>query len=64
MKIISDGTSVGTKVLDSNGNEIEGLISKIDIFIEEHGLVNAVITFQDVELDLDIDDKDVTKEGN
>lgn len=53
VKIISDGTPNGTRVLDSDGVQIEGAISKIEWGIEAGGgPAIAKITFINVEVEV------------
>jgi hypothetical protein len=57
LKIVSDGTALGTHVFSEN-TKITG-IARIEILpIEPHGLVNAVLTFLAVEIDLVAELKD------
>ncbi len=51
VKIVSDGTSLGTKVFDDSGNEIR-FIQGINWHIDVHGVATATITVLDVELDV------------
>jgi len=52
MKIISDGTGVGTVVMGDDGKKLDN-VTKIEINpIENHTLVTAKLTFQDVELQI------------
>ena len=58
VKVISDGTSHGTSVIDKEtGEALEGIMN-IDIFIDPYSVV-AKITLVGVELDLDIEDGEV-----
>jgi len=50
IKIISDGTPLGTKVLDENGIEITG-ICEVTWFIYPDGPARARLTFANVEIE-------------
>lgn len=53
MRIVSDGTGLGTKVFDADGHEIKGCITKIEWDIDgERQVGRARITFDLVEVDL------------
>ncbi|MGK8887538.1 hypothetical protein [Burkholderia gladioli] len=53
IRIVSDGTALGTKVYDATGHEIKGGITKIVWAIDGHRRVgSARITFDLVEVDL------------
>ena len=53
MRIVSDGTGLGTKVYDADGHEIKGCITKIVWAIDgERRTGRARITFDLVEVDL------------
>jgi hypothetical protein len=53
MRIVSDGTGLGTKVYDADGHEIKGCITKIVWMIDgERRTGRARITFDLVEVDL------------
>ena len=53
MRIVSDGTALGTKVYDAGGHEIKGCITKIVWMIDsERRVGRARITFDLVEVDL------------
>lgn len=51
IKIISDGNPYTTQVLDCDGNQIKG-ITKVEIVIEPMDLVRAVLTFDNVILEM------------
>lgn len=52
LKIVSDGTSMGTRVI-LNGKEIQGIISKVEWWISaESGIAEARVTFNNVEAKL------------
>ena len=52
IKIVSDGTAQGTKVLLPDGKQMPGLITKISFEIEAMGRCTATITFSGVECDV------------
>ncbi|APR40016.1 hypothetical protein [Paraburkholderia sp. SOS3] len=53
MRIVSDGTGLGTKVYDADGHEIKGCITKIVWVIDgDRRVGRARITFDMVEVDL------------
>lgn len=54
IRIVSDGTPRGTRVLLPNGDRMPGLIKKVEWSItagEPHELARAVITFANVEIE-------------
>ena len=51
LKIVSDGTAHGTTVHDANGSPLTN-VTEIEISVCVGSLVQARITFIDVELDL------------
>lgn len=51
IKIISDGNSYATQVLDCDGRPIKG-ITKLEIVVEPTGLVTAMLTFDNVILEM------------
>jgi hypothetical protein len=52
MRIVSDGTALGTKVFDADGVEINGCLTKIEWSIESERRVGAVtLTYECVEID-------------
>ncbi len=61
IKIISDGTTMGTQVLNSDGNVIPG-VTKIEIRPLSAGpnVVEAVLTFEVVDLDITAEQKELT----
>jgi 23S rRNA maturation-related 3'-5' exoribonuclease YhaM len=53
VRIVSDGTALGTKVYDATGHEIKGCITKIVWAINgDRRVGRARITFDLVEIDL------------
>ncbi len=52
LRIVSDGTGLGTKVYDADGHEIKGYITKVEWSIEADGAGQATLTFANVEVDL------------
>lgn len=52
IKIISDGTPLGTKVFDADGNRIVGCITAIEWRIDACGDAEAKITFANPEVEL------------
>ena len=58
IKIVSDGYSMGTGVFDENG-ELMTTVSKATIIIDAKTTkVNAVLEFNDVEIDIDANIED------
>lgn len=51
IKIISDGDGYTTRVFDCDGREIKGMTS-IKIFVEPRELTRAVLTFDNVILEM------------
>lgn len=52
LRIVSDGTPLGTKVFDSDGAEIKGCITKVEWSIDANCAGQATLTFANVEVDL------------
>ncbi len=52
IRIVSDGTAWGTKVFDSEGKRIERIVSVEILPISCGEIVQARITFADVQLDV------------
>lgn len=52
MKIISDGTPPGTKLLDPDGKDITGSISAITWKIVAGGASQATVTFENVQVEV------------
>lgn len=56
IRIISNGTGFATRVLNTNGEEING-VTKIEIEpITANGQVTATLTFENVELEIKAED--------
>ncbi|PVX86466.1 hypothetical protein [Paraburkholderia unamae] len=53
IKIISDGTSMGTRVLNADGAPVPGVMRVEILPIEPNGIVVAHLTVGLVELDID-----------
>lgn len=55
MKIISKGIAVETEVYDDSGKRMDNVTKVvIEPITAESGFVKATLTFEDVELDMDI----------
>lgn len=52
VKLISDGTAVGTKVIDAAGNRIEGIKSLCLTIDAGAGSTKLTLTMLDVEVDV------------
>ena len=51
IKIVSDGTAANTQIYDCDGKIMKG-VAGFGIFVKAGGLVNAVLTFDNVILDV------------
>jgi len=51
IKIVSDGTAMGTKVLDADGKLIPGCITRIEWSVDVDSFAEAKITFEGIEID-------------
>lgn len=58
IKIVSDGTSLGTRVFDADGKKIEGLITRVEWSIDAVGAGEAKITFSQPIVELQGEIKD------
>jgi len=62
MKIVSDGTPVGTYIYDENGN-IMSNVFRVELDFEVDDIVvDAKLTVRDIELELNLDKENVTIE--
>lgn len=53
IRIVSDGTAIGTKVFDANGVEMQGCLTKIEWSIDGDSRTGkATLTYGLVELDV------------
>lgn len=53
LRIVSDGTALGTKVFDSDGREVVGCLTKIEWSIDgDRRVGTATLTYECVEVDV------------
>ena len=59
MKIVSDGTAQGTKLLDESGNPVKGVLRIQILADKDEPFVTALVEIAKVELEMTIPDPNV-----